>query len=110
MKEEYVRNAVVTKIVDGDTVDLLVDLGFSIAHEIRVRLAGINTPERGQGGWQEATDYLTQLTPAGAAVVVKTYKSKDKYGRFVADIYKPGDLTTVNDRMLLAQVAKPYTP
>lgn len=110
LKEEYIRNAVVTKIVDGDTVDMLVDLGFSIAHEIRVRLHGIDTPERGQAGWQEAIDFLKTLAPVGCNIVVKTYKSKDKYGRYLADLYAPGSTATVNDLMIGAQVARVYLP
>ena len=43
--ERFCYNAKVVRVVDGDTIDLLVDLGFSIHHKVRVRLYGINTPE-----------------------------------------------------------------
>jgi len=42
---QFCYSAKVKRVVDGDTVDLLVDLGFDIHHKIRVRLYGINTPE-----------------------------------------------------------------
>ena len=43
--ERFCYNAKVLRVVDGDTIDLMVDLGFSIHHKVRVRLYGINTPE-----------------------------------------------------------------
>lgn len=110
MKEEFVRNAVILKIVDGDTVDAVIDLGFSIAHEVRLRLIGIDAPERGQTGYKEATEYLGRVIPPGTNVVVRTYKGKEKYGRYMAIICKMGEDRSVNDQTILAQVAKPYHP
>ena len=43
--ERFWYGATVLKVVDGDTIELMVDLGFSVHHKIRVRLYGINTPE-----------------------------------------------------------------
>jgi hypothetical protein len=45
MINPYWYTGKVLRVVDGDTVDLMVDLGFSVHHKIRVRLYGINTPE-----------------------------------------------------------------
>ena len=45
MSERFWYGATVLGVVDGDTVDLMVDLGFQVHHKIRVRLYGINTPE-----------------------------------------------------------------
>ena len=44
----YEYKATVDRVVDGDTVDFIVDLGFSVKIKIRTRLAGVDTPERGQ--------------------------------------------------------------
>ena len=41
----YEYNATCLRVIDGDTVDCIIDLGFSIQHKVRVRLAGIDTPE-----------------------------------------------------------------
>ena len=41
----YEYSCTVTKVVDGDTIDVVLDLGFSILHKCRVRLYGIDTPE-----------------------------------------------------------------
>ena len=43
--QRFWYGATVLNVVDGDTVDLMIDLGFSIHHKIRVRLYGVNTPE-----------------------------------------------------------------
>ena len=45
MRELYFYNAEVTKIVDGDTIDVIIDLGFNIWIKERLRLYGLNTPE-----------------------------------------------------------------
>jgi micrococcal nuclease len=43
--ERFWYGATLLKVIDGDTVELMVDLGFSVHHKIRVRLYGVNTPE-----------------------------------------------------------------
>jgi micrococcal nuclease len=43
--QRFWYGATVLNVVDGDTIDLMIDLGFSIHHKIRVRLYGVNTPE-----------------------------------------------------------------
>jgi len=47
--------------VDGDTIDVEVDLGFYLTAKIRCRLTGVNTPERGKANFKEATDILEDL-------------------------------------------------
>lgn len=49
------------RCVDGDTVDLWVDLGFKIHTHKRFRLEHVNTPERGKKGFNEATELLERL-------------------------------------------------
>ena len=43
--ERFWYGATVKKVIDGDTIELMVDLGFNIHHKMRVRLYGVNTPE-----------------------------------------------------------------
>lgn len=57
---EYKRCKVV-KVVDGDTFDAHIDLGFHCFCVVRIRLSGVDTPERGQQGFTEATDELERL-------------------------------------------------
>lgn len=95
--------AIITNVVDGDTVDILLDLGFTVKVKTRFRLARINTPERGEPGWQQATDYMRQFVDQN--ITLDSTKI-DKYGRYLADIYV-GD-TCINDYMLQQGLAKPY--
>jgi micrococcal nuclease len=98
-------NAMVDRWVDGDTVDLQVDLGFSIWSKQRIRLAGIDTPEKAQPLYAEATAKSRELAPDGSAVVLLSH-GKDKYGRYVGDI-QVGDIT-VNEELVKLGLAKVY--
>ena len=55
---DYAYRAKLVRCVDGDTADLEVDLGFNLTAKIRGRLTGVNTPERGQADYREATEVL----------------------------------------------------
>lgn len=88
----YQYAVTVTHIVDGDTLDATVDLGFRITFEQRVRLYGIDTPERGQLGYAEAAAMLRELTigsPFPAQIIARTVKPADKYGRWLASLSTP---------------------
>lgn len=79
----------VTDVVDGDTVDLEIDLGFLVTTRLRARLHSINTPERGHPGWAAARDRLIELV-LNKPVVVHSRKPRDKYGRFLATLFVDG--------------------
>lgn len=79
----YTYKARVIRWVDGDTVWLEVDLGFRMTTQNDFRLYGVNTPERGKPGFEEATFRVNQLAPVGTEVLVKTYRVPDKYGRWL---------------------------
>ena len=87
--DSYVRRAKVLRVVDGDTVDLEVDLGYHVSLTIRGRLLGINTPERGQPDFALATKALASLleenTEEDGYVSVKSTKT-GKYGRWLVEI------------------------
>lgn len=88
MHEEKTWNnlAQVERWVDGDTVDLIVDAGYDVYIRIRVRLEDINTPERGQVGYNEATVYAQSLAPVGSTIIVQTKKYERTFNRFVGEI------------------------
>jgi len=88
----YTYRATVLHVVDGDTVDLSVSLGFEMSYKARFRLVGINTPESyGPTACDEgraAKQWLIDLLKEGSPVVVKTTKDrKEKYGRFLAELF-----------------------
>jgi len=58
---QYFYRARLVRRVDGDTIDVEVDLGFYLTAKIRCRLTGVNTPERGKENFKEATDILEDL-------------------------------------------------
>ena len=106
MYEYYVRK--VENVVDGDTIDVLIDLGFDILFASRVRLAGIDTPESRTKDLAEkalgleAKEYLKKALKDAKSVVIKTEKmnSSEKYGRILGWIYINGDTESINDKMI----------
>jgi micrococcal nuclease len=111
------EDVTVLRWVDGDTVDLRVssvhDFGFRFRYgftfEDRFRLFGVNTPERGQPGWAEATAACVAFAPVGSTVYVETHKdSRDKYGRWLADIYVNG--SSLNLHLIAEGLAALYLP
>lgn len=85
----YVRKAKVLRWVDGDTVELFVDQGFDDWKKVTFRLLGIDTPERSEAGYHEATDFAQSLAPVGKEVVIQSFKpfKDDSFGRYLVKIY-----------------------
>jgi len=109
VQDTYIRNAVVKKVIDGDTVDLLMDLGCDIAINLRCRLDGINAPEKNTAAGQVAKTWLTEKIPPATSVVVQTVKDKkEKFGRYLARVYLPDNELSLNDQLIGAGLAVPY--
>lgn len=100
----YTYNAKVIRVIDGDTVVLNVDLGFRTWHESPFRLFGIDAPEINRVGLEgeNARDFLMAALPVGLSVTVKTEKSADKYGRWLATIWKGELEASINTQMIEA--------
>ncbi len=106
MYEYYVRK--VENVVDGDTIDVLIDLGFDILFASRVRLAGIDTPESRTSDKAEkalgleSKEYLKKYLKDAKSVIIKTEKmdSSEKYGRILGWVYVDGDTESINDKMI----------
>jgi micrococcal nuclease len=106
MYEYYVRK--VENVVDGDTIDVLIDLGFDILFQSRVRLAGIDTPEsrtkdlKEKALGLESKEYLKKHLKDAKSVIIKTEKmdSSEKYGRILGWVYVNGDTVSLNDKMI----------
>lgn len=87
MKRTFVYEALVSRVVDGDTVDLSVDVGFRIDLRIRTRLKGINAPEVSTPEGKAARKALQERLPPLSFVMVETFRDPgDKYGRWLAAI------------------------
>ena len=106
MFEYYVKK--VTKVVDGDTIDVEIDLGFDISFSSRVRLAGIDTPESRTTDKMEkalgleAKAYLKKEIESAKTVVIKTEKmdSSEKYGRILGWVFLDGSTVSLNEKMI----------
>jgi micrococcal nuclease len=106
MYEYYVRK--VENVVDGDTIDVLIDLGFDILFASRVRLAGIDTPESRTKDLAEkalgleSKEYLKKALKDAKSVVIKTEKmnSTEKFGRVLGWVYINGETVSLNDMMI----------
>jgi micrococcal nuclease len=106
MYEYFVKE--VKNVVDGDTIDVVIDLGFDIMFFSRVRLAGIDTPESRTKDKAEkilgleSKEYLKKYLKDAKSVVIKTEKmnSSEKYGRILGWVYINGDTESLNDKMI----------
>ena len=97
----YEYSATLIKIVDGDTVDVLIDLGFNTTKKERVRLLGIDTPESATKDLAEkklgleAKEYIIQWFTKNTPFRLQTTKD-DKYGRILG-VFTGLDGKTLND-------------
>ena len=106
MFEYYVKK--VSKVVDGDTIDVDIDLGFDISFSSRVRLAGIDTPESRTSDKAEkvlgleSKAYLKNAIDSAKTVVIKTEKidSSEKYGRILGWVFLDGSDKSINEKMI----------
>jgi endonuclease YncB( thermonuclease family) len=111
MYQYKIRN--ITKIIDGDTFDVDIDLGFGITTSQRIRLKDINAPETRSSNLEEkkkgfeAKIWLEDKLARKGEWVIETFK-EDKYGRMLGVLYFVGDPVTINERMLNEGIAKPY--
>ncbi len=111
----YEYKAIVTRVIDGDTIDVDIQLGFDvILSKQRVRLYGIDTPESRTRDKEEkirgllSKDYLKDNCYVGSTIKLKS-KEKGKFGRILGVIYKDGDSISMNQRMIEEGFAVPYT-
>lgn len=109
----------VEKVTDGDTMDLVLDLGFSVTLGIRVRLLNLNAPEirtrnlevKAEG--LKSLEFVNQWFDKPGQVLVRTVKEarstrsrKEKYGRYLADCFRKGEPSLCSE-LLQRGLAKP---
>ena len=108
-KDPYIyRIKEIHKVVDGDTIDADIDLGFDISLMKRVRMAGIDTPEsRTSDKFEktlglEAKEYLKKHIKDATSIIIKTElpDSSEKYGRILGWVYVDGGTKSVNETMI----------
>jgi micrococcal nuclease len=107
----YEYKAILNRIVDGDTIDVDIDLGFDVKIKQRVRLYGINTPEvrtkdlKEKQKGIEATEYLRKILPK--EFIIQTILNKrGKYGRVLGIIWVNEE--NINEKMVTEGYATKY--
>ena len=95
-------------VIDGDTIDVDIDLGFDISLARRVRMAGIDTPESRTTDKAEkvlgleSKEYLKKMMKDAKTIVIKTQlpDSSEKYGRILGWVYIDGADKSINEQMI----------
>ena len=110
----YEYEAQLVRVIDGDTVDCILDLGFDIKYKCRIRLKGIDTPETRTRDLEEkkrgfaAKERVQELLNDNNTFVVKTeLDKKGKYGRILGTIILNND-ETINQILLTEGHAEVY--
>ena len=93
----YQYKSIIQKVVDGDTLEIAIDLGLTVwIYDERTRLYGINTPEvygvkKGSPEWElgnKASNFVKSVLKEKDEIIVETIKDKkEKYGRYLALVY-----------------------
>ena len=116
-KDPYIyRIKQILKVVDGDTIDASIDLGFDISLEKRIRFAGIDTPESRTTNLKEkalgleSKEWLKKALEGAKDIIIKTEKpdSTEKYGRIIGHLFINGQETSLNNQMIEEGYALSY--
>ena len=116
-KDPYIyRIRSVHKVVDGDTIDADIDLGFDISLTKRIRLAGVDTPEsRTSDAYEkklglESKEWLKKKVEGAKDILIKTElpDSTEKYGRIIGHLFINNEATSLNDQMIVEGYAWEY--
>jgi micrococcal nuclease len=91
-KQQYVYNGICNRVIDGDTIEVTVDLGFNVAHKVRVRLINVNAAEIFRGTDTErqkgqlAKQFMTNLV-LDKAVILRTEKDTVSFNRYLGEAW-----------------------
>ena len=116
-KDPYIyRIRSIHKVVDGDTIDADIDLGFDISLTKRIRLAGVDTPEsRTKDEYEkklglESKEWLKKRCENAKDILIKTElpDSTEKYGRIIGHLFINGEETSLNEQMIAEGYALAY--
>ncbi|MEK9748212.1 MAG: thermonuclease family protein [Pseudomonadales bacterium] len=113
----YRYKAIITRVVDGDTVDVDLDLGFDIwLRNQRIRLYGIDTPESRTRDLEEkkfgmlSKKFVEKYCPIGSEIIVQTHKddARGKFGRILGELIVEDGTLNLNKHMISEHMAAEY--
>ena len=113
----YQYRCQILRVVDGDTVDIDIDLGFGVwMRKQRVRLYGVDTPESRTRDLEEkkfgmmAKKYVKGYLPIGTDQILRTHKDgKGKFGRILGEFVVEEGMTTLTALLIKNHHAVKYT-
>jgi micrococcal nuclease len=117
LKDPYIyRIKQITRVIDGDTIDADIDLGFDISLTKRIRLAGVDTPESRTSDANEkkygleAKEWLKHKVENAGHILIKTElpDSTEKYGRIIGHLFVNDQENSLNDQMIIEGYAWTY--
>lgn len=104
----YHYRAKLLRVVDGDTVNLEIDLGLDVKRQIKCRLFGLNAPEKNTVEGKSAAAWLVERLTRCTSIVVQTHKDRtEKFGRYLVTLYDEL-YACINLEMIGAGHAKEY--
>jgi endonuclease YncB( thermonuclease family) len=89
-KDLFTYQAVVERVIDGDTLKVRVDLGFDLEHRETLRLRGIDAPEMSNKAGEAAKAFVLSILKEADTITIYTSRS-DKYDRYLADVFAASD-------------------
>ncbi len=110
----------ITKVLDGDTIDVIIDLGFDLSKKERVRIAGVDTPEKRTRNLEEkalgidATNWLKEKLEGAILgdddLIIRTelVGGMGKYGRLLGWLYIGDSTVSLNEQMITEGYAHAY--
>lgn len=113
----YRYHAKLKRVVDGDTIDTIIDLGFRMTTGQRIRLKGINTPEiwrqkkdseEYKKGMEAKNHVIERFKQNSGQFVIVTDKDPGVYGRFIGTVFFDDSDESLNDELLRKGDAEKY--
>jgi endonuclease YncB( thermonuclease family) len=99
-------DATVLQVIDGDTVDAIIELGLDVSKKERIRLDGIDSPEMNTPEGKKAKDFLEKKIKGRPVILVTYSDGREKYGRLLAEIIY--EEQNINNLLVQRNLAKPY--
>jgi micrococcal nuclease len=105
----YEYSAKVLRVIDADTIEVSIDLGFDVWITQHVRLIGINTAEKNTDFGKLSKSYVENTLPKDTVVILQSQKNeKEKYGRYLARVLFPESRQCLNDMLIAMGYASEY--